>query len=219
MTPSVRKYGRFLLLPVNDAKEALCVWPSGAHDVQEAKNLSSFLKKLSCKYLIIIDGEEEISSSESSLRRLLKPFENKRTGMIYSDFILHDGNNLIKHPLIDYQPGSIRDDFKFGHLLLLSCEAVKSVLQKYGLPPSDTDAAFYDLRLKISTDHKIVRVPEILYTVSTEKQKKIKKSGRQTEAHFAYVAKENLIRQKKLENIATDHLKRMGYIYLHVQKA
>lgn len=210
MTPLVRKFGRFLLLPVNDAKEALSVWPSGAHDVQKIKNLSLFLKKLSCQYLILIDGKEEIRSSESSLCRLLKPFEDKHAGVVYSDFMRREGENIFKNLLIDYQPGSIRDDFNFGHLFLFSCAAIKSSLQKYGSLPSDEDAAFYDLRLKISTDHKIVHVPEFLYTVSTENKKKIKKSGRQTEAHFAYVAKENLIRQKKLEKIATDHLKRIG---------
>ncbi|PKN38887.1 MAG: hypothetical protein CVU62_01415 [Deltaproteobacteria bacterium HGW-Deltaproteobacteria-2] len=210
MTPSVRKFGRFFLLPVNDAKEALSVWRSGAHDVQETKNLSLFLKKLSSKYLLVIDADPKIIIDKLSLREFVSAAETNQAGKIYSDFILRDGNRLVEHPLIDYQAGSIRDDFNFGHLFLFSCAAIKSSLQKYGSLPSDEDAAFYDLRLKISTDHKIVHVPEFLYTVSTENKKKIKKSGRQTEAHFAYVAKENLIRQKKLEKIATDHLKRIG---------
>ena len=112
--------------------------------------------------------------------------------------------------MIDYQQGSIRDDFNFGHILIFSCAAVKSALQKYGSLPSDANVALYDLRLKISTDHELIHVPEFLYTVSAKKQKKNKISDKKTEAHFAYVAKENFIHQKKLEKIATNHLKRIG---------
>ena len=206
----IRKFGRFLLLPVNDAKEALRLFSSDTRDIKEIKNLSSFLKTLSHKYLLLINNEGKISYSGLSLRCLLRIAGNKSAGIVYSDFIRQEGNKLVEHPLIDYQQGSIRDDFNFGHLLIFSYRAVQSALQKYGSLPSDTDAALYDLRLKISTDHELIHVPEFLYTVSTEKQKKIKKSGRQTEAHFAYVAKENLIHQKKLEKIATNHLKSIG---------
>jgi glycosyltransferase involved in cell wall biosynthesis len=238
MTHLIQKFDRFLLLPVNDAKEALSVWPSGAHDVREItgitpsatrdcstsqfccaslqnwsftiKNFSSFLKKLTSNYLLLIEAEKKISCDELSLRRLLKALEKKRVGIVYSDFIWQEGNHLNKCPLIDYQQGSIRDDFNFGHLVIFTAAAVKSALQKYGSLPSDADEALYDLRLKVSVDYELIHVPEFLYTVTTEKQKKIKNTGRKTENHFAYVAKGNLLCQKKLEKIATNHLKRIG---------
>ncbi len=209
MNPLVRKFGRLILLPFNNEIEALGIWPSDMRHVKEIKNLSSYLKKLSCKYLLLITDKEKIICDELSLRCLLKTAEKKRAGITYSDFIRQKGNNLIPNPLIDYQQGSIRDDFNFGHLLLFSCPAVKSALQKYGSLPAEVDAALYDLRLKISIDHELIHVPEFLYTVSIKKQKIIKISGRQTEAHFAYVAKENLIRQKKLEKVATNYLRRI----------
>jgi glycosyltransferase involved in cell wall biosynthesis len=209
MTPSIRKFGRFFLVSVNDEKEVLDFFSSGASNVKEIKNLSSFLKTLSSKYLLLINDEEKINCSKLSLRRLLMISEKKHAGIIYPDFMRREGNHLIKHPLIDYQSGSIRDDFNFGHLLLFSCEAIKSALQKYGSLPAEVNAALYDLRLKISTDHELIHVPEFLYSVSAKKQK-IKKTRKQTEAQFAYVAKENFIRQKKLEKVATNHLKRIG---------
>ena len=209
MNPLVRKFGRLILLPFNNEIEALGIWPSDMRHVKEIKNLSSYLKKLSCKYLLLITDKEKITCDELSLRCLLKTAEKKRAGITYSDFIRQKGNNLIPNPLIDYQQGSIRDDFNFGHLLLFSCPAVKSALQKYGSLPAEVDAALYDLRLKISIDHELIHVPEFLYTVSIKKQKIIKISGRQTEAHFAYVAKENFIRQKKLEKVATNYLRRI----------
>ena len=82
-----------------------------------------------------------------------------------------EGKNLAENPLIDYQQGSIRDDFNFGHLLLFSCPAVKSILQKYGSLPSDASVALYDLRLKVSIDYSVLHVPEFLYTVEDKKDK------------------------------------------------
>ena len=210
MAPSVAKFGRFFLLPYNQEKEALEFFSSDTSAVQEIKNLTTYLKRLSAKYLLILDSDREMTCDKISLRQTLKVFENGNVGIVYSDFILREGNKLIQYPLIDYQPGSIRDDFHFGHVLILSCAVVKSVLQKYGTLPPDADRAMYDLRLKVSADHKIVHVRRFSYTVSQKEQKTAQKSVRKPEAHFAYVAKENFLRQKKLEKIATNHLKRIG---------
>ncbi len=208
MTPSVRKFGRFFLIPFDDENKGFVFLSSDKSAVPEIKNLSSFLKKLSGRYLMLMDVEKEIRMGKSSLRRMLTITENTKAGIVYSDFITQEGNNFIKHPLIDYQLGSVRDDFKFGHLLIFPCAAIKSALEKYGSLPSDADASLYDLRLKISTDHEIIHVPEFLYTVLVKK--KTKKTGIKTEAHFAYVAKESICRQKKFEKMATRHLKRIG---------
>ena len=110
----------------------------------------------------------------------------------------------------DYQEGSIRHDFTFVHFFIISAAAIKTVLQKYGVPPHDASTALYDLRLKISIDHALVHVPEFLYTVSAKKINPAKSLGRQTDAQFAYVAKENFVRQQKMEKIATNYLKQIG---------
>ncbi|MFZ1980838.1 MAG: hypothetical protein WAU61_05985, partial [Smithella sp.] len=114
MNPLVRKFGRLILLPFNNEIEALGIWPSDMRHVKEIKNLSSYLKKLSCKYLQLITDKEKITCDALSLRCLLKTAEKKRAGITYSDFIRQKGDNLIPNPLIDYQQGSIRDDFNFG---------------------------------------------------------------------------------------------------------
>ncbi|KUG23109.1 putative glycosyltransferase [hydrocarbon metagenome] len=210
MTPSVPKFGRFIFLAINDEKEALDFFFFKKHTVQEIKNISAYLEKISGKYLLVIDADKKIIVDKLSLRRLIETAETNQAGMIYSDFILRDGNRLVEHPLIDYQAGSIRDDFNFGHLFLFSCAAIKSSLQKYGSLPSEGEMALYALRLKVSIDHKIVHITEFLYIVSAENKQKIKKSGGKKETHFDYVAKKNFLRQKKLERIATNHLKRIG---------
>ena len=188
----------------------MTVLSADTSNVKKIKQLSSFLRKISSKYLLLIADEVKINCDELSLRRLLRIAENKHAGIVYSDFMRQERKNLAENPLIDYQQGSIRDDFNFGHLLLFSCSAIKTILQKYGSPQTDASVALYDLRLKISIDHKLIHVPHFLYKVSTKEQKNNKISDKKTEAHFAYVVKENFIRQKKLEKIATNHLKRIG---------
>ena len=210
MAPSIVKFGRFILLSVNDGKEALSLWSSDIHAIKEIKNLSLFLKTMSGKYLLLMDGGEKISCSKLSLRRLLKVAGKEKAGMVYSDFIREQGDNLVERPLIDYQTGSIRDDFNLGHLLIFTSVAAKFALQKYGSLPSDPDMALYDLRLKISADHDIRHVRECLYTVSVKNHTKHATSGGQVGPHFAYAAGKNFLRQKKLEKIATRHLKRIG---------
>jgi glycosyltransferase involved in cell wall biosynthesis len=170
--------------------------------------------------LLLIDDEKIISFDESSLRRLLRIAENKHAGIVYSDFISHEGNNLIQHPLIDYQQGSIRDDFNFGHLLLFSCSAIKTAMQKYGPLPSDASIALYDLRLKVSIDYPVFHAPEFIYTVEDRKAKHIKSGNDRLENHFAYAATGNIVQQKKLEKVATNYLKLTGaYLKARTQKA
>jgi glycosyltransferase involved in cell wall biosynthesis len=220
MTPLVRKFGRFLFLPINNEKEAMSSWPTGKHHVKEIKQLFLFLKKLSSKYLLLIADEKNFNFDELSLRRLLRIAENKHAGIVYSDFILRKENHFIEHPLIDYQQGSIRADFNFGHLLLFSCSAIKTSLQKYGSLPLDTNVALYDLRLKVSVDYPVFHVPEFLYTVEDRKVKHIKAGDDRLENHFAYAAVGNIVQQKKLEKAATNYLKLAGaYLKARTQKA
>ena len=210
MTHLAFKFGQFLLAVLDNEKEAISVWPASVLKIKNIGNLSSFLRKISGKYLLAVTGENEIKCDEQSMRRLLKIAGKTRAGIIYSDFIEQRENDFIPHPLIDYQQGSIRDDFNFGHILLFSVAAIKSALQKYGPLPLDAHTALYDLRLKISIDQAILRVPEFLYTVGQSKAVAKAKRADQTEARFAYVAGENLARQKKLEKVATEHLKATG---------
>ena len=220
MTHLAFKFGRFLLAVVDDEKEAISLWPVSALKIKNIRYLSSFLRKISGKYLLAITCEKKVQCDEHLLRRMFAIAGDTQAGIIYADFIEQKGKNFIPHPLIDYQQGSIRDDFNFGHVLLFSIAAIKTALQKYGRLPNDENAAYYDLRLKISIDHEILRVPEFLYTVCQPKAVVKAKSTDQTQEHFAYVAEVNLARQKKLEKVATDYLKLTGtYLAARTLKA
>ena len=208
MKPSVYKLGRFLLWSATDEKQAAAAWPVGTETVKAANRPSSFFSKVSSDYLLVVDSAADVSCEPRSLQRLFNIARDTGAGFIYSDFLVATANGLVPCPLNDYQPGSIRDNFNFGHFFILSVAAIRDAVKKYGLPCADPDMALYDLRLKISLDSAIVHLPECLYTASLKKREE-KPTGK-SEAHFDYVAKENFIRQKKLEKIATDHLKRTG---------
>ncbi|MRR18129.1 MAG: DUF4922 domain-containing protein [Deltaproteobacteria bacterium] len=210
MKPSVYRWGRFFLWGAADERQARDAWPVSGVRAGAVHKPSLFINTLKSDFLFVLDSAVDVDCDGRALRRLLDLARDTRAGMIYSDYQDTNGGRLVAHPLLDCQPGSIRDNFDFGPFFILSVPTAKTALAKYGALPSDPEAALYDLRLKISTDHLLLHVPEFSYAASLGKLKSAKKAGRPAEAQFAYVARENARRQSRLEKIATAHLKRIG---------
>lgn len=204
MKPLVYKLGRFLLW------SAASAWPADIQTGKEIRGFSTLFKNISSDYLMVLDSTADVLCDPSSLQRFLTIARETRAGVIYSDFFDHKNGNYQAHPLMDYQPGAIRDDFNFGHFFIVSTAAIKTALQRYGNLPHDPDIGLYDLRLKISIDHLLLHIPESLYAVSSTNLNMVKTSDYPTETHFAYVAKENLTRQNHYEKIVTNYLKQIG---------
>ena len=220
MTPLFCKFGEFSFCALNNAEQAVPIILTKGSTVKDGKNLSSFLETAATRYLLAITAGKEIRINDSAIRRLMTIAEDCRAGLVYSDYFIEKENELVSHPLIDYQPGSIRDDFNFGYVLLFSTAAVKTILKKYGALPDDPALAFYDLRLKISLDYSIFHIPEFLYSVVEKKATGAKNKNKPQESHFAYVAAQNAARQKKLEKLATNYLKLQGaHLPLRTKKA
>jgi glycosyltransferase involved in cell wall biosynthesis len=210
MKHSVYKLERFVLLILEDEKQTASAWPTPVEASVEITKPASFFKKLSSGFLLVTDSTRDVSVDAYALRRLLCIARDTGAGIVYSDFFDRTQDTVGTHPLNDYQAGSIRDDFNFGPLFLISAAAVETAIKKYGAPPNDDVTVLYDLRLKISIDHDVIHIPEFLYTATARKQNPVKKPTVKTEAHFAYVAKENFTLQQKMEKIATTYLKRIG---------
>ncbi|MHB8771145.1 MAG: glycosyltransferase family 2 protein [Syntrophales bacterium] len=127
-------------------------------------------------------------------------------GIAYADYAEVLGERAREHPLNDYQPGSLRDDFDFGPLILLSRTAARRAIRKYGAIPDCRWAGWYDLRLKISADCDLFHLPERLSRVEVSPA-----GGAATgQALFAYVDPRNRPFQEEMEAAATAHLKRIG---------
>jgi hypothetical protein len=144
--------------------------------------------------------------SPSGLNRLLDCHRSTRAAFVYSDYYERTDDDVIRlHPLIDYQPGSLRDDFDFGQLLLLNGASIRPVFDEMLRDRHATAfGGWYDLRLRLSEIGPIVHLPEPTYTVPRVEP------AAGAEAHFSYVDPRNRDYQLEMERIATAHLKRIG---------
>lgn len=113
-------------------------------------------------------------------------------GLVYSD---SEG-----HPRIDYQLGSIRDNFDFGPVIAIHRQSARQVWQR----GATRWAGLYDLRLRLSEKFPIRRIPEPLYAASVADTRS---SG---EKQFDYVDPKNRDYQIEMEQVATAHLRRIG---------
>jgi len=150
-------------------------------------------------YILIYTKTFRLDLGKFALERMVQVCEDTGAGMVYSDFFENKNGNLSPHPVIDYQAGSLRDDFNFGSVMLFkrsaffdACKRMKSDYQFAGL---------YDLRLKISQQNLLVHIPEMLYT---EVESDIRKSG---EKQFDYVDPKNRSVQLEMEAACSEHLK------------
>jgi hypothetical protein len=115
-------------------------------------------------YLLFVLKEGDLEFLQSSLERLVQVAEQTRAGIIYSDYFEIKDRKKTPHPVIDYQLGSIRDDFDFGGLMLINTALLKHSASRMNI--NYKFAGLYDLRLKISEQGKIIRIPEFLYTIN-----------------------------------------------------
>lgn len=166
--------------------------------------LRKVLEKTKTEYLIYIPGAIPVLTRSVTLERMIDAARSMNAAFVYSDYYEDTGSGKLFHPLTDYQVGSVRDDFDFGHLALLSVPDIRDALNYFGETPPCRHGALYDLRLKLSIDHSIHRVPEALYSIIIHREEQ---NGM---ALFAYVDPRNQQIQREMESIFTDHLKRIG---------
>ncbi|MDR2292774.1 MAG: glycosyltransferase [Prevotellaceae bacterium] len=153
-------------------------------------------------YTLIYTKTSPLQLGAYSLERFVNLIDDTDAGMVYSDYYENKNGELYAHPVIDYQQGSLRDDFNFGSVLFYKTEALKKGIAKFSC--HFNFAGFYDLRLKVSQTYSLFRIPEFLYT---EIELDTRKSG---EKQFDYVDPKNREVQIEMEEACTRHLKETG---------
>lgn len=138
-----------------------------------------------------------------AFERLLRVGDDTGAAMVYCNYYSETSGMSVKHPTIDYQDGSVRDDFDFGQLVLVKSSllreyAAQADLHKYKY------AGWYDLRLFLSRKGTIFHLNEYLYT---EQKQDNRTSG---EKQFDYVNPQNRDVQLEMEQAATKHLSEIG---------
>ena len=122
--------------------------------------------------------------------------------MAYTHYCKVTDGALSEAPTIDYQSGSLRNDFDFGSLLLFRTAMLKHYAQE-ALQEFEY-AGFYQLRLALSRLGAIYHHCEFVYT---EQELDNRKSG---DKQFDYVNPAQRNVQIEMEHVCTHHLKATG---------
>jgi GT2 family glycosyltransferase len=158
--------------------------------------------KTSTPYALLLTQDTLIDPGQFCFERFTDVAEQTGGGIVYTDYYILKGESRTANPVNDYQFGSVRDDFNFGPLVLISDAALKQAIDIGG--KNFQFAGWYDIRLKISQKHPLVRISEYLYTtVETD----TRKSG---EKIFDYVDPKNRTVQIEMEEAFTEHLRKIG---------
>jgi len=153
-------------------------------------------------YSLIYTKDTTLELGQYALDRFFYIAESTCAGLVYADYYeIKEGvrSNL---PLIDYQEGSLRDDFNFGSVLFYNSTMVKQAVAE--TTDQYKHAGFYNLRLKVSQHAELFHINEYLYS---EVEFDTRKSG---EKLFDYVDPKNRAIQIEMELACTDHLKQIG---------
>ena len=170
--------------------------------LQSTATMLQIAKAAETDYILFYTKYSTLDLGMFALQRLLMLAEDTRAGMLYADHYQVKEGKQMQAPVIDYQFGSLRDDFDFGSVLLFQTEAWKEAASR--ITAHYQFAGLYDFRLKISQNHPLVHTNEYLYS---EIEQDVRKSG---EKMFDYVDPRNRNRQIEMEQACTEHLKNIG---------
>lgn len=173
--------------------------------MESSNTVMSIAENTDADYLLLCTRMTSVRWGLYALERFLRTADDTGAVMVYSDHYSLEEGALTKHPAIDYQAGSLRDDFDFGSLWLIKSQA----LLDYVAQTDRVDyqyAGLYDLRLYLSRKGEIFHLNEYLYT---EAELDTRKSG---EKQFDYVNPRNREVQIEMERSCTAHLEKVGAI-------
>lgn len=170
--------------------------------LQSTETVRKIAHKSTTDYTLIYQKPSVLKPGYFSLERMVRIACDTQAGMVYADYYATIDGEKKNHPVIDYQEGSLRDDFNFGSLLLYNADTLKLAVAR--MDENYRFAGLYDLRLKVSQHHSLVHINEFLYT-EVEEDKRV--SG---EKIFDYVDPKNRQVQIEMEQACTHHLKEIG---------
>ena len=164
-------------------------------NLTSSQTIMRIAENAAADYVLLQTKAVRVTFGSSALERLLRVASDSGTGMVYSD--------RTAHPVIDYQLGSLRDDFDFGSVLFIRT----SLLHQFATTDTERDykyAGLYALRLFLSRESTLFHLNESLYT---EEETDLRASG---EKQFDYVNPANREVQIEMEQAVTAHLELIG---------
>ncbi len=172
-------------------------------NIQSSAAICSIADNVDCEYALLYTKATPLTIGLYAIRRMLRVAVETDAEMIYSDHYSVENGVTVAHPVIDYQAGSLRDDFDFGSVIVIKAKTLK----EYAAANAGKEyrfAGLYDLRLFLSRKGSIFHINEFLYT---EEESDTRTSG---EKQFDYVNPRNREVQMEMEKAVTEHLKAVG---------
>ena len=171
--------------------------------LMSSDTIKTIAEATTADYVLLFTQPTPVLMGQYATERLLHVADDSGAAMVYADHYSVENGKTVRHPVIDYQKGSIRDDFDFGSLLLIRADLIREYMGQERLRQYSY-AGLYDLRLFISRHGSILHLNEYLYT---EQELDLRASG---EKQFDYVNPRNREVQVEMEQAATQHLKEVG---------
>ena len=178
------------------------------NNLTSSRTMMRIAENAAADYVLLSVKAQPLQFGASALERMLQVACDSNAAMVYSDRYeeRHEKNGekiIERHPVIDYQLGSLRNDFDFGSLLLIKT----ALIHKFATTDTDREyqhAGLYALRLLLSREGTLFHLNEYLYT---EQETDLRASG---EKQFDYVNPANREVQIEMELAVTSHLDAIG---------
>ena len=163
--------------------------------------VDELLNRTKTDFALFVFDKNQIEINTQAIFRLIKIAETYSAGITFSDYKILEGEIFKSNPLIDYQYGSVRDDFDFGSMVLISTDLLRKYSNELG---ELTCSGFYSLVLFASRNSVIKRIPEWLYL----QKKSTDKIHFEKLFEYVDISKKDI--QIEREKVVTDHLKKIG---------
>lgn len=170
-------------------------------ELEQTATLKKIISICQTPYLLLCTKSGLIECGTFALERAVQVADMSSASLLYSDYREEKEGVLRERPLIDYQSGSLRDDFNFGALWLLNTEKCRKASEE--MQAEYKYAGLYDLRLQLNQLGNIIHLPEMLYTEKAQ-------PATVGNSHFAYVDPKNRAVQIEMEEVCTQYLKKIG---------
>ena len=173
-----------------------------AGSLVSTKTVKKIAEISATEFTLIYTRNAALNPGQLAIERFAQVAAETQAGMVYSNYLAVKNGKVENVPVIDYQEGSLRDDFNFGSVLFYHTATLKKAAEQ--ISEELEFAGLYALRLAVSRLAPILRIPEYLYT---EQETDLRKSG---EKIFDYVDPKNRTVQIEMEKACTCHLKKVG---------
>ena len=177
-----------------------------SNGLPSTQELLKIAEKTTSDFMFLNLKPRIVEMGDGAVLRMIRAAKDTDAAMVFGDYLAVKEGEIERHPVIDYQEGSLRDDFDFGQVVLIRTHLMKEWAKEVAADEKRQFqfAGWYDLRLFLSRCGLLFHLNETLYTIVEEDTRK---SG---EKQFDYVNPRNREVQIEMERACTIHLEKLG---------